>query len=84
MTFIEEFAAAVTTSRAQAVAAGMSGGAYQTPEIRLLSDAGSMSISRMIVESYIRNGVKVPASLSQLLPKLQAVCPRVSGKGARG
>ena len=78
MSYFEGFAAAVSASRAQATAAGISGGSGQAPEIRLLSEGEGGSLSRMITDSFVRNGVKVPSSLSQLLPKLQAVCPRVS------
>lgn len=77
--FLERFAAAVSASRAQrAAAAGTSGRiSGHVPEIRLLSEAGGMSIQGLITESYIRNSIRVPSSLSQMLPKLQFVCPRV-------
>ena len=88
-------AASVTSGLGQqsAAAAGVPGARQSTgsaaryapeeyiPQIRLLSEAGSHSLDKMIIESYIRNGVKVPSSLSQLLPKLQAVCPRVRRGG---
>ena len=87
MTFFEDFAAAVSASRAVSTAAAshrpsaapLAGNVADPylPEIRLLSEAGSMSLGKLIIDSYIRNGVQVPTSLSQLLPKLQAVCPRV-------
>ena len=38
MSYFEGFAAAVSASRAQATAAGISGGSGQAPEIRLLSE----------------------------------------------
>ena len=80
-TFLDNFAAAVSASRSQwAATTGISGGRQdRRPEIRMLSEAGGMSVEGLITDSYIRNNVRVPSSLSQMLPKLQFVCPRVRG-----
>ncbi len=88
MEFFEAFAGAVSRSRSllQKAAAGRpharGGGEYTAlappdeahHEIRILSGSCS-SIQKLIQESYVRDGVKVPSSLSQLLPKMQIVCP---------
>jgi hypothetical protein len=90
MSFLQAFAAALSKTRAQAASAaaasaqGSSRPSAQAAaeasqldhEIRLLSQKDS-SINALIIDSYVRNGIKVPSAFSQLLSKMQAVCPRV-------
>ena len=48
-------------------------------QIRLLAGgvAGGGSLKKLVIDSYVRTGVKVPSALAQLLPKLQIYCPHV-------
>lgn len=42
------------------------------------SSSGGSSLAAMVIDSYVRNGVKVPSALAQLPPKAQVVCPRIA------
>jgi hypothetical protein len=47
-------------------------------KIHMLSSGNKRSLRASVMESYIRNHVVVPMSLSSFLPKMQLSCPQVS------
>lgn len=67
LSFTKRFLRALEVSRA-----GSSSG-----KIQMLSSAAKRSLRASVIDSYIRNRVVVPMSLSSFLPKMQLSCPQV-------